>query len=117
LYINQFIAKTKRVYKVLAREVAQEIEDYKKSGVEILGVIAINGSPTCGNSVSMDLRKSADLLINIDTNKKTQNFDIFPCNFCFQLFLKELAALLRQLNIFKTYFIIIREIFFAWKFI
>jgi hypothetical protein len=69
LYINQFIAKTKRIYKVLAREVAQEIEDYKKSGVEVLGVIAINGSPTCGNSVSMDLQKSADLLINIDTNK------------------------------------------------
>jgi len=45
----------KRLCKKEAKKAANQMEDYKNSGYEILGVIAMNDSPTCGATKTIDL--------------------------------------------------------------
>jgi len=44
----------KRLCKKEAKKVVGQMEDYKKSGYEILGIIAMNDSPTCGVTKTSD---------------------------------------------------------------
>lgn len=39
---------TRKVYRRLARETADQIADYAKSGVTVLGIVGVDGSPSCG---------------------------------------------------------------------
>ena len=39
---------TSRVYRRLARETAEQIGDYERSGVTVLGVVGVDASPSCG---------------------------------------------------------------------
>jgi predicted secreted protein len=54
-----------------------QIGDYINSGFQVVGLIGIGGSPTCGVSTTLDLKKF-DLLaqMNLDT-LNTQNFNEF----------------------------------------
>ena len=45
----------KRLCKKEAKKVVSRIEDYEKSGYEILGIITMNDSPTCGVTQTIDL--------------------------------------------------------------
>jgi predicted secreted protein len=58
IVVPAFVLYSKWLYRRLARQVAREIEDYVKSGFTVVGIVAIDGSPTCGLSVSLDLRAS-----------------------------------------------------------
>jgi predicted secreted protein len=53
-----FALYTQYVYRRLARRIAQEMADYRDSGYEIVGVVGIDGSPSCGVRSTLDLRKS-----------------------------------------------------------
>ena len=57
-----FMAYTNRVYLRLARDVAAEIADYQDSGLEVVGVIGIAGSPSCGVQTTLDLPAAMDVL-------------------------------------------------------
>ena len=46
---------TRHVYRRLARQVANQIQDYLASGFEVLGVIGVDGSPSCGVQKTMNL--------------------------------------------------------------
>ncbi len=48
----------KRLCKKAAKKVATEIKDYKNSDYEILGIIAMNDSPTCGVTQTIDFLRS-----------------------------------------------------------
>jgi predicted secreted protein len=39
---------TRRVYRRLARHVANQVQDYVAAGYEVLGIIGVDGSPSCG---------------------------------------------------------------------
>lgn len=54
----------KRLCRKEAKKVVKQIEDYKKSGYAILGIIAMDDSPTCG------VTKTADLFGLISSGKK-----------------------------------------------
>lgn len=69
LYINSFINKTKKIYQYIAKEITEEMEDYIKSGFEVVGIVGVKGSPSCGVSSSLDLKMSAGYLVNIDLDK------------------------------------------------
>jgi len=68
-YMMYFIWKTKRSFKKIAQDVVSEIKDYMDSGFEVMGIIGIKGSPSCGVSASMDLKKSADFVAQLDIEK------------------------------------------------
>jgi predicted secreted protein len=49
---------TRRVYRSLARHVANQIQDYLASGFEVLGIIGVDGSPSCGVQTTMNLERA-----------------------------------------------------------
>ena len=53
----------------MAKEVVSEIKDYIDSGFELMGIIGIKGSPSCGVSASLDLKKSADFVAQLNIKK------------------------------------------------
>lgn len=53
-----FLMYTRFRYRRLARSVAQEISDYVNSGYEVVGILGVDGSPSCGVHSTLDLGKS-----------------------------------------------------------
>ena len=57
-----FLWHTRRAYRRIAREVARDVEDYVRSGFEVVGVIGIAGSPSCGVCRTLDLSHSLEVV-------------------------------------------------------
>lgn len=55
-----FIWYTRCRYSRLAKEVVRDIEDYVRSGFEVVGIVRVGGSPSCGVWNSLDLRCSLE---------------------------------------------------------
>jgi predicted secreted protein len=49
---------TRRVYRRLARQVANQVQDYLASGFKVLGIIGVDGSPSCGVQTTMDVERA-----------------------------------------------------------
>jgi hypothetical protein len=49
---------TRWVYWRLAKAVVRDIADYVRSGFEVVGIVGIGGSPSCGVWATLDLRRS-----------------------------------------------------------
>jgi len=64
IYMPLFIWNTGRIYRKIAKEVAGDIKDYRDSGFDVVGIVGIRGSPSCGVYKTMDLVKSAKFLAN-----------------------------------------------------
>lgn len=60
--LRGFIRYTRFVYWKLARQVALDITDYQRSGFEVIGVVGVGGSPSCGVATGLDLKKSFEVL-------------------------------------------------------
>jgi hypothetical protein len=61
---------TRLRYRHLAKQVAAEMADYAAAGFEIVGVVGIDGSPSCGVGVTLDPR-CVDALAAIDVDRVT----------------------------------------------
>jgi predicted secreted protein len=77
LFLPFFIWNTKRIYRKIAKEVVTEIEDYINSGFEVVGIIGIGGSPSCGVNITLDIKRSFEFLAktnieNLDRNKMNE---------------------------------------------
>lgn len=66
------IWKTKRKYRRLAKKVVEEIRDYKDLSFEVLGVIGIDGSPSCGVNQTLDMRTLFTKVSKKDVNSLTR---------------------------------------------
>jgi hypothetical protein len=53
---------TRRVYRKLAGQVADQIEDYLVSGFRVVGIVGVDGSPSCGVSKTLDTKRSLELV-------------------------------------------------------
>jgi hypothetical protein len=53
---------TRTVYKKLARQVANQVSDYLSSGFAVVGIVGIDGSPSCGVQRTLDIRRSLELV-------------------------------------------------------
>jgi predicted secreted protein len=60
--LHGFLCWTRLVYRRLARQVARDVVDYRRSGIIVAGVVGIGGSPSCGVSTTLDLRASLEVL-------------------------------------------------------
>ncbi len=56
--ISVFLWYTRQVYRRLAKRVVRDIEDYILSGFEVVGVVGIGGSPSCGIRRTLDIKRS-----------------------------------------------------------
>ena len=55
-----FVRYTAWRYRHLARDVAVEVEDYLRSGFEVVGIVGVAASPSCGVRTTLDLAGSLD---------------------------------------------------------
>lgn len=53
-----FLAYTRFRFRRLARQVCSEISDYIASEYEVVGILGIDGSPSCGVTATLDLAES-----------------------------------------------------------
>lgn len=51
---------TRRIYRKLARQTANQIRDYEKSGIEVVGIVGVDASPSCGVSRTLDMRDALE---------------------------------------------------------
>ncbi len=58
--LRMFIWYTKVRFWVAAREVVKDIDDYLRSGFDVIGIIGIGGSPSCGVCRTLDLNRSIE---------------------------------------------------------
>jgi uncharacterized protein YbbK (DUF523 family) len=65
------LAYTRFVYRRMARQTAGKIEDYLDSGYTVIGVVGVDGSPSCGVGKTLDLRRSFDSISNVDVGSIT----------------------------------------------
>lgn len=65
------VVYTKFVYRRLARQTAEQIEDYLTSGYEVIGVVGVDGSPSCGVGKTLDLEQAFDSIAGVDTESIT----------------------------------------------
>ncbi len=66
LMLWAFLFHTKLMYRRLAWRVAKQAHDYARSGFTVVGVVGIDGSPSCGVSMTIDMRRALDALAAID---------------------------------------------------
>lgn len=94
---------TRLAYRKLARQVAAQVEDYVVSGFSVLGVVGIDGSPSCGVQKTLDLRRSAHELSRTDaltTSTEQQNALVRRCVVAGQgIFIVELQEELKRRGI------------------
>jgi uncharacterized protein YbbK (DUF523 family) len=62
LILPLFTWYTRRVYQRMAREVVRDIEDYVRSGFEVVGIVGVGGSPSCGVCTALDLGRSLEVI-------------------------------------------------------
>jgi predicted secreted protein len=101
-----FIWYTYFIYHRIALKTVRLIEDYLKSDFEVIGIVGIDGSPTCGVSISLNMYKlfeyHSELSIE-SLNRVDYNNNLY--NRCSQngkgIFIKQLNKLLtkRRINI------------------
>ena len=65
------LAYTGLVYRRIARRTAAEIRDYLDSGYVVVGVVGVDGSPSCGVWKTLNIDRSFDSIANIDVGSIT----------------------------------------------
>jgi predicted secreted protein len=60
--LRAFVWFTRVVYWRLARRVALDIADYQRSGFEVVGVVGVGASPSCGVATTLDLKQSLEVV-------------------------------------------------------
>ena len=83
MLLRPFIWYTRHVYARLARAVARDIADYRRSGVEVTGPVGIGSSPSCGVATTLDLTAAVSALTRCPAarlDRLTRNQDIIAAN-------------------------------------
>ena len=62
---------TRRIYRKLARQTAKHIGDYQRSGVEVVGIVGVDASPSCGVFKSLDMRDALERTARLDQGTAT----------------------------------------------
>ena len=79
LLLGPFLLWTSAVYDRLARRVARDVRDYRRSGVVVVGGVGIGGSPSCGVCTTLDVRAAVDVLSRCplaDLDRRVVNEDV-----------------------------------------
>jgi predicted secreted protein len=66
-------AWTRLVYRRLARRVADDIADYVRSGFDVVEVVGVGGSPSCGVHATLDLDRAIAAMARVDSATDTRS--------------------------------------------
>jgi predicted secreted protein len=83
LLLRPFLRYTRMLYDRLARQVVRDVIDYRRSGIEVVGVVGVGGSPSCGVSTTLDLRGATDVLSRCplaQLDRRTLNEDVIAAH-------------------------------------
>ena len=61
-------------YRLLARHIGAQIADYQRSGFEVVGVIGVDPSPSCGVDATLDVSCALNALISCPLNRLDRGF-------------------------------------------
>jgi predicted secreted protein len=61
-------------YRFLAGRVADQIADYQDSGLDVVGVVGVDASPTCGVTTTLDLDASLGAMAGCPLNRLDRSF-------------------------------------------
>ncbi|HSL76370.1 MAG TPA: hypothetical protein VK867_05455 [Candidatus Limnocylindrales bacterium] len=61
-----FVAYTRWRYDRLAAHVVAEVADYRHAGFDVVGIVGVDGSPSCGVRLTLDLDRAIDALGRCD---------------------------------------------------
>jgi hypothetical protein len=75
-------AWTTVVYRRLARRVAGEIADYIDGGFDVVEIVGVGGSPSCGVRTTLDVNGAVAALAGRDgdTDRRSTNRDVIAAN-------------------------------------
>jgi uncharacterized protein YbbK (DUF523 family) len=65
LLLPLMLGYTRRVYRRLARTVAEQVVDYARSGFVVIGIVGVDGSPSCGVTRCLDVAQGLDGLAHL----------------------------------------------------
>ena len=95
---------TRRIYRRIAKRVTDQIEDYLTSGFSVVGIVGVDGSPTCGVHQTLAIKRALELLGQLpqtaqadDMNEIVQTCRAAGTGLFIELLRKELAR--RKLNV------------------
>ncbi len=77
-----FLFYTRWVCRRLAIEVVRDIADYVRSGFEVVGVVGVGGSPSCGVWSTLDLRRSLEVVAGCPLarlDRRVMNEEVVAC--------------------------------------
>ena len=74
LVLAAFDAYTRFRYALLARRVVAEIRDYRRSGFEVIGLVGVDGSPSCGIRTTVDIRSWLEAVGQMVPSELDRNF-------------------------------------------
>lgn len=60
--LRAFVLRTRLTYRRLARRVVRDVADYRRSGIEVAGIVGIAASPSCGVTTTLDLAASMEVV-------------------------------------------------------
>lgn len=58
--------RTRKVHRCLARMIADQIADYLDSGYAVVGIVGVDGSPSCGVATGLNVRQAVERLAQIN---------------------------------------------------
>jgi len=99
-----FIGNMKRIYRKIAKEVVRDIKDYTEHGFEVVGIVGIAGSPSCGVNITYDdFEGLTEFLANTDIEHlDRENLNKTLIGLCTKgkgLFIKALEEELQKKNL------------------
>jgi predicted secreted protein len=83
LLLRPFTWYTRLVYARLARAITGDVADYRRCGIEVVGLVGIGGSPSCGVTTTLDLPAAVTALTRCPAarlGRRALNEDIIAAN-------------------------------------
>jgi uncharacterized protein YbbK (DUF523 family) len=101
LALRAFLWHTARVYRRLARRVARDVADYRRAGIEVVGLVGVGASPSCGVTTTLDLRRALEVVASCPVAALTRDVmneqAVLACRTPGEgLFIREVVAELRR---------------------
>jgi predicted secreted protein len=75
LLLPVYTLHTRLVYRRIAASLVKDIRDYQKSGFTVKGIAGVDGSPTCGVDITLDVNASFEFFAA--NNTESLNRDTF----------------------------------------
>jgi uncharacterized protein YbbK (DUF523 family) len=69
------VGRTRLIYARLARRVVRDIADYVQSGFEVVGIVGIGASPSCGVFHTLDIPRALDVIAGYEATTDASRFN------------------------------------------